>query len=55
MKFPFQRYNIIDIIANDLKLANDKIKMINCFFLCKLAAFASDTKNFSTASWERKS
>ena len=26
MKFPFQRYNIIDIIANGLKPVNDKSK-----------------------------
>ena len=33
MKFPFQRYNIIDIIANGLKPVNDKINMINGFFM----------------------
>ena len=41
MKFPFQRYNMIDIIANDLKPMNDKTKIINhfcmqisCFCIC---------------------
>ena len=34
MKFPFQQYNMIDIIANGLKPANDKVKIM--FFLCKL-------------------
>ena len=33
MKFLFQRYNIINIIANGLKPVNDKMNMINGFFM----------------------
>ena len=33
MKFPLQRYNMIDIIANGLKPVNDKSKDNECFFM----------------------
>ena len=32
MKFLFQRYIIIDIVANGQKPGNDKKKIINCFY-----------------------
>ena len=54
MKFSFQRYNMIDTIANDLKALNDKIKIINRFFYAN-TYFASNTKDFRTASPYQKS